>query len=95
MVAVEEEEEEAGIEAVAAEEEEVGVEAATEETSSSDVNRGKGDWRSREQWSREFWDEKQNDTKQTTIYRFNNISSDSLTTTAADSFGIRTEAVLV
>jgi hypothetical protein len=48
MVAVEEAEEEAGIEAVAAEEEEVGVEAAIEETSSSDVNRGKGDWRSRE-----------------------------------------------
>jgi hypothetical protein len=43
MVAVEEEEEEVGIEAVAAEEEEVSVEAAIEETSSSDVNRGKGD----------------------------------------------------
>jgi hypothetical protein len=41
MVAVEEEE--VGIEAVAAEEEEVSVEAAIEETSSSDVNRGKGD----------------------------------------------------
>jgi hypothetical protein len=40
MVAVEEE---VGIEAVAAEEEEVSVEAAIEETSSSDVNRGKGD----------------------------------------------------
>jgi hypothetical protein len=42
------------------------------------VDGGGGDWRSRE-WRglREFWGEKRNDTGQTTIYRFKNISSGS------------------
>jgi hypothetical protein len=84
---------------VAVEEEEVDGEAvavAEEETGSSSIDGGGGDRQSREQRRfKEFWDEKQNDTGRTTIYRFKNISSGSLTTTAADSFEIRMEAVLI
>jgi hypothetical protein len=55
-----------------------------EETGSSGVDGGGGDWQSREQRSkreqrglREFWDEKQNGTGQAIIYRFENISNGS------------------
>jgi hypothetical protein len=96
-MAVTEEEEEADVEAAAAtKEEEAGVEAMAEETSSSDVDNNGGDRWSRERRGlREFWDKKQNNTGRATIYRFKNISSGSLTATAANSFRIRTEFVLV
>jgi hypothetical protein len=89
-----------GVAVAEGEEEEADVEATVEETDSSGVDGG-GDQRSIERWSRErrrlreFWDEKQNDTGWDTIYKFKNISNDSLTTTATDSFEIWTEAVLV
>jgi hypothetical protein len=63
--------------------EEAGLEAVAEETDSSDVDGGGGDWWSREKQSRErrglreFWDEKRNDTGPATICRFENISSGS------------------
>jgi hypothetical protein len=80
----------------AEEEEEAGVETAAEETGLSGVDGGGGDRRSRERWElREFWDEKQNDTGRATNYRFENISSGSITRIVADNFGIRTEAVLI
>jgi hypothetical protein len=63
----------------AVEEEEVDGEAvavAEEETGSSSIDGGGGDRQSREQRRfKEFWDEKQNDTGRTTIYRFKNISN--------------------
>jgi hypothetical protein len=56
----------------------VGAVAVAEEIGLSGVDDGRGDRRSRErQRLREFWDEKWNDTGQTTIYRFENISRDS------------------
>jgi hypothetical protein len=51
--------------------------AAEEEANSSGVDDGGGDRRSRERWGlREFWNEKRNNTGQTTIYMFENITSD-------------------
>jgi hypothetical protein len=80
------EEMEADVEAAAAEEEEADIEAMVEETSSSGIDGSGGDRWSRERRGlREFWDKKRNDTGHATIYRFKNISSGSLTTTAADS----------
>jgi hypothetical protein len=56
----------------------VGAVAVAEEIGLSGVDDGRGDRRSRErQRLREFWDEKWNDTGQTTIYTFENISRDS------------------
>jgi hypothetical protein len=90
------EEEEANVEAAAEEEKETSVEAMAEETGSSDIDNGRGDQRSRERRGlRKFWDEKQNNTGRAIIYRFKNVNNGSLTTTAADSFGIRNEAVLI
>jgi hypothetical protein len=53
---------------------------AVEEAGSSGINGGGGDQRSREgvRWGlREFWDEKRNETRQATIYRFKTIKSGS------------------
>jgi hypothetical protein len=49
-----------------------------EEIGSSAIDGGGGDRRSNKRRGlREFWDKKRNDTGQTTIYRFENISSGS------------------
>jgi hypothetical protein len=54
------------------------VGAVAEEIGLSGVDDGRGDrWSRERQRLREFWDEKWNDTWQTTIYRFENISRDS------------------
>jgi hypothetical protein len=90
VVVAAEEEEKAGVEAVAVEEE-TDVKAVVEETDSSGVDDEGGERRG----LREFWDVKQNDTRQATIYMFKNISSGSLTITVVDSFEIRTEAIMV
>jgi hypothetical protein len=58
--------------AATAVEEEASVEALAEETGLSGIDGGGGD-----RQSREFWDEKRNDTGRATIYRFENISSSS------------------
>jgi hypothetical protein len=76
--------------------EEASVEETAEETGSSGVDNGRGDRWSREQQElRESEDEKWNNTRRVTIYRFKNISISSLTRTTADSFVIQTEAVLI
>jgi hypothetical protein len=52
-------------------EEEADVAAVVEETGPSSIDGGGGDQRSKEWWGlKEFWDEKQNNMGQTTIYRF-------------------------